>query len=154
MKIRYKNKIILNQHQEAEWTIDTDRGDRYKMFGIAGNRSPWTDWWGMQDQSELRVWQKDVMRDFGSLWSDLTPFVVYKPMQGHSQPHDVCVSHSEQEGIWLLSTEKDFWIVRSQYGNIEFDQAQSLGSVLKIEDRQSIYLVRDGVYHKYNNEIR
>lgn len=145
--IKYKKKITLQKQNDA-WYIDTDRGDRYETFAIDNTHTPWTKWWEMQNQSDLRLWQKDILRDFGSKWTDLTPYMVYKRNAGHSQPHDICLARSERNKIWILITERDFWFVKSDYGQIDFQLDQSMGSVLNQQNRLEMGNLRDALEYQ------
>jgi hypothetical protein len=145
--IKYKKKITLQQSKDA-WYILSDKGDRYETFVIDNTKTPWSKWWEMQNQSNLRLWQKDILRDFGSKWSDLTPHMVYKRNAGYSQPHDLALARSEINKVWILITERDFWFVASNYGQVEFDIEDSMGSVLNPPHRLEIGLLRDHL--KYN----
>ncbi len=143
MMITYRKTITLDQSQSGEYTIKTDRGSRYQAFAIANSQTPWSTWWEMQNQSDLRLWQKDIMRDFGTRWNDLTPFVIYKKNAGHSQPHDMALANSASKNIWIFSTERDFWIIPSQFGNFDFSVEDSMGSILDVTTRKEIYKVID-----------
>jgi len=142
--IKYKKTITLQRQNDA-WFLQSDRGDRYECFAIDNTRTPWTKWWEMQNQSDLRLWQKDIIRDFGSKWPDLMPFIVYKRNAGHSQPHDICLARSEHNKIWILITERDFWFVKSDYGQIDFHIDNSMGSVLDQKNRFEIGTLRDAL---------
>jgi hypothetical protein len=145
--INYKKKIILQQNNDA-WYITTDKADRYETFAIDNTATIWTKWWEMQNQSDLRLWQKDILRDFGSKWPDLRPYIVYKRNAGHSQPHDICLARSERNKIWILITERDFWFVNSDYGQIEFNIENSMGSVLDQNHRFEIGNLRDALEYQ------
>lgn len=145
--IKYKNKITLQRSKDA-WYIDTDRGDRYETFALENTTTPWTKWWEMQNQSDLRLWQKDIVRNFGSKWPDLTPYMVYKRNAGHSQPHDICLARSERNKIWILATERDFWFVHSDYGQVDFVIGESMGSVLDKNSRLEMCLLRDALEYQ------
>lgn len=141
--IKYRKKITLQNVNDNVWYINSDRGDRYEAFAIDNTATPWTQWWGMQHQSPLREWQKDILRDFGSKWPDLTPYVVYKKNAGHSQPHDICLARSQTNKIWILITERDFWFICSDYGQVEFHIDLSMGSVLEQAHRLEMGRLRD-----------
>jgi hypothetical protein len=145
--INYKKKITLQKQNDA-WYIDTDRGDRYETFPIDNTHTPWTKWWEMQNQSDLRIWQKEILRDFGSKWPDLTPFMVYKRNAGYSQPHDIALAYSQSNKVWILSTERDFWFVRSDYGQVDFQIDDSMGSVLEQTARLEMGRLRDALEYK------
>lgn len=145
--IKYKKKITLQKNNDA-WYIESDRADRYETFAIDNTATPWTKWWEMQNQSDLRLWQKDILRDFGTKWPDLTPYIVYKRNAGHSQPHDICLARSERNNIWILITERDFWFVKSNYGQIEFNIDQSMGSVLDQTHRLEMGNLRDALEYQ------
>lgn len=145
--INYRKKITL-QKQNDTWHIDSDKGDRYECFGIDNTKTPWTKWWDMQNQSELRLWQKDIIRDFGSKWNDIVPFMVYKRNAGHSQPHDIVLAHSEINKVWILCTERDFWFVQSEYGQVDFHTDNSMGSVLEKQARLEMGLLRDALEYQ------
>lgn len=140
--INYKKKITL-QKQNDSWYIDTDKRDRYETFAIDNTTTPWTKWWEMQDQSELRLWQKDILRDFGSKWPDLVLYIIYKKNAGHSQPHDICLARSELNKVWILITERDFWFINSDYGQVELHIDDSMGSVLNKDHRLQMGFLRD-----------
>ena len=138
--IRYNKKLSVSKNQD-NWFIETDRGDRYEMFLVKSQTTPWSEWWAMNHQSDLRLWQKDIIRDFATHIPGLIPMLVYKRNQGHSQPHDICIAYSEETNLWFISTQRDFWIIENAYGQFEFNVEQSLGSVLEPEDRHQMYLV-------------
>jgi hypothetical protein len=142
--INYRKKITLQRSKDL-WYIETDRADRYETFAIDNTATPWSKWWEMQHQSDLRLWQKDILRNFGTKWPDLTPYMVYKRNAGHSQPHDVVLAHSEQNKVWILITERDFWFVPSDYGQVEFPVEDSMGSVLEKERRMEMFYLRDAL---------
>jgi hypothetical protein len=141
--IKYKKTITIAKHHNDNWYIDTDKSDRYECFAIDNTTTPWTKWWEMQNQSDLRVWQKDIIREFATHISDMMPFMVYKRNAGHSQPHDIMLAHSEERKLWILSTETDFWITETNYGSFELNKQDSLGSVLDKSHRFEIYEVID-----------
>jgi hypothetical protein len=142
--INYRKKIQLQKQNDA-WYIQSDKGDRYECFAIDNTHTPWTKWWEMQNQSDLRIWQKEIIRDFGSKWPDLTPFMVYKRNAGHSQPHDIALAWSNTNKVWILSTERDFWFVASDFGQVEFHIDDSMGSVLEKEHRLEMGKLRDAL---------
>lgn len=145
MMIKYRKTITIDQSQSDEYRIHSDQGSRFQAFAIVNTDTPWSTWWDMQHQSDLRLWQKDIMRDFGTYWRDLTPLIIYKKNAGHSQPHDMCLAHSQDYKIWLFSTQRDFWIMPSQYGNFDFTVNDSMGSILEPAVRQEIYKVIDAM---------
>lgn len=140
--INYRNKVSIQKSGES-WYITTDKTDRYETFPIDNTKTPWGKWWEMQNQSDLRSWQKDLIRDIASKWTDLTPYMVYKRNAGYSQPHDIALAHSQRMKVWILSTESDFWIVQSDYGQVDFHKDQSMGSVLDQDTRSEIGIFRD-----------
>lgn len=145
--INYRKKITLQKNGDA-WYINTDKGDRYETFPVTNTSTPWTKWWEMQNQSDLRLWQKDIIRDFGSKITDLTPFVVYKRNTGYSQPHDITLARSESLKIWILATEQDFWFAVSDYGQVDFVIDESMGSVLDKNSRLEMGLLRDALEYQ------
>lgn len=145
--INYKKKITLQKTGDT-WYLQSDKADRYETFAIDNTLTPWTKWWEMQNQSDLRLWQKDILRDFGSKWPDLTPYMIYKRNAGHSQPHDICLARSERNKIWILITERDFWFVKSDYGQIDFQIDQSMGSVLDQQCRLEMGNLRDALEYQ------
>jgi hypothetical protein len=143
--INYRKQIIVGKYPSGDYYIDTDRGDRHECFAITNTDTPWTKWWEMQDQSDLRLWQKDIMRTFASKINDIKPYVVYKKNQGYNQPHDIAMCYSETTNLWLLATKNDFWIVESNYGQVDFPIDDSLGSVLDRAVRDEIWKVYDAL---------
>jgi hypothetical protein len=141
--IKYKKTLTLSLVNDNVWYIRSDKNDRYECFAIDNTQTPWTRWWEMQNQSDLRLWQKDILRDFGSKWSDLTPYLVYKKNSGHSQPHDISLARSSANKIWILMTERDFWFEYSDYGQVDFHVNDSMGSVLDQSRRFEIGRLRD-----------
>lgn len=142
--INYKKKITLNSMGDS-WYLQSDRGDRYETFEIDNTNTPWTRWWDMQNQSDLRSWQKDIFRDFATKWRDIRPFVIYKRNSGHSQPHDLCLARSLDNEVWILSTERDFWFLQSNFASVDFTLDQSMGSVLDPVSRREIMRLRDAL---------
>lgn len=143
--IRYNKTIQLQKTSQGTWYLQSDRGERYECFAIDNTNTPWTTWWEMQNQSDLRLWQKDIIRDFASKWPDMLPYVIYKRNAGHSQPHDMALARSERNKIWILSTEEDFWFIKSDYGQVDFSREHSMGSVLQRENRHEMGLLRDAL---------
>jgi hypothetical protein len=143
MKINYQKKISIRT-QADELLIETDVKDRFYCFRVQDNLTPWSKWLEMNARSDLRLWQKDIMRDFATRWTDLTPYVVYKKNHGYNQPHDIAVCNSESKNIWILITERDFWIKGSGIP-VTFDRNDSMGSILDPEVRHEIYQVIDGI---------
>lgn len=146
--IRYRNSITLNHAPSGEYQLRSDQGSHYQAFEIANTRTPWTAWWEMQNQSDLRLWQKDILRDFGTHWPDLTPFIVYRKNAGHSQPHDIALARSQEFKTWILSTQRDFWVVPTVYDNLEFAVSDTIGSILDHSARTEIYRIIDGLPFK------
>lgn len=146
--INYRKTISLQKSKDNTWFIQTDKGDRYETFPIDNTITPWSKWWEMQNQSDLRLWQKDILRDFGSKWSDLIPYMVYKRNAGYSQPHDIALAHSERNKIWILSTERDFWFVSSNYGQVDFVIEDSMGSILDQKSRLEMGILRDALEYQ------
>lgn len=146
--IKYRKTITLNQRPSGEFQLKSDQGSQYEAFAIANTLTPWSAWWDMQNQSDLRLWQKDILRDFGTHWPDLTPFIVYKRNAGHSQPHDIALAQSKDFKTWILSTERDFWIVPTTYDNFDFSVEDSIGSILDRTTRNEIYKIVDGLPFK------
>lgn len=138
--INYKKRITLSRHSSGDWYLHTDKGDRYEAFAVAQSNTKWSQWWGMQHQSDLRLWQKDILREFAnSHFPDLTPYVVYKKHQGHSQPHDIAVAFSEEDKTWLVITSEDFWIVNSDYGEIILERGvNSCGCITDPKVRETV----------------
>jgi hypothetical protein len=147
--INYRKKIVLQKSANTGWYLESDRADRYEVLPVTGTQTPWTQWWDKQNQSELRNWQKDIIRDFGSKWSDLNPYLVFKRGGGYSQPHDIVLARSEKFKIWILITEKDFWFQSSDYGQVEFLNEDSMGSVLDKDSRIEMGLLRDALPYDY-----
>lgn len=143
--INYKKRITLQKMSGNIWFLDTDKGDRYETVPVIGSHTPWTQWWEKQDPSDLRTWQKDILKDFGSKWRDLTPYVVYKKGAGYSQPHDIALARSDSNQVWILSTERDFWFVSSDYGQVDFVVEDSMGSVLEQGNRFEMGKLRDAL---------
>lgn len=139
--INYRKKITLSliANSENEWNIHTDRGDRYRAFAITGNNI-WTSWNEMQVKSELRSWQKEIMREFANRYfEDLVPYIVYKPRQGQNQDHDISIAYSKSDGTWLIMTIDDFWIVPITYGEFTVERnINSMGKILDMDVRKSV----------------
>lgn len=129
--IQYRERITLSRNQSGLWHMQTDRYDRYEMKPAIQSQHTWSDWWTTQSQTEARRWQKDIMREFANRYfPDLHPWLVWKPGVSYSAAHDVVVCHSEAESTWLISTQRDFWIVRTEYGEFTVrHQEASLGDV-------------------------
>lgn len=135
--IQYRERITLSRSQSGLWHMMSDRGDRYEMKPANQTRQTWTDWWITQSQTEARRWQKDIMREFAlRYFEDLHPWLVWKPGVSYSAAHDVVVCHSEAESTWLISTQRDFWIVRTEYGEFTVRHGEaSLGDVTQQQVR-------------------
>ena len=133
--IQYKQRITVASNQSGTWSMVTDRGDRYEIMPAKQTRQTWTDWWVTQSQTEARRWQKDIMREFANRYfSDLHPWLVWKRGQSYSAAHDVVVCHSEAQHTWLISTQRDFWCVPTQYG--EFTVTHDENSLGDCTDQQ------------------
>ena len=143
MKINYQKKISIKT-QADDILIETDVKDRFYCFRVQDESTPWSRWWEMNCHSDLRLWQKDIMRDFATRWTDLTPYVVFKKNHGYNQPHDVAACYSESKNIWIVITERDFWI-KPGATPITLDKNDSMGSILDPEARKEIYQVIDAI---------
>lgn len=151
MRIKYNKKIVLERKRNGDIDLDTDRGDLYKTFQYNNSNNPVSNWWSDQHQSELRQWQKDLVVGYAAdALGPLTLFVINKRGHGYSQDHDICLAYSERHSIWVLSTEHDYWIVKSDYGQIVFNKENSLGSVLIKQDRLQIGEVWDEIKSQLN----
>lgn len=135
--IQYRRAITVSSNQSGTWSMVTDRGDRYEIMPAKQTRQTWTDWWATQSQTEARRWQKDIMREFSlRYFEDLHPWLVWKRGVSYSAAHDVVVCHSEAESTWLISTQRDFWIVRTEYGEFTVRHGEaSLGDVTQQQVR-------------------
>ena len=144
--IKYRKKISMSINNNGECRLRSDQGSEYQAFAISNSKTPFSDWWTMQHQSDLRLWQKDVIRDFATRWLDLKPYVIYRRQAGHNQPHDMAMAHSQENCIWVFSTERDFWITPCAYGEFDFDIQDSMGSILLKDTRLEIYKLIDSLY--------
>lgn len=142
MNINYNKKLSLFNRKDTRWCLESDKGS---LFEISETDGTWFEWWNKQHQSDLRLWQKDIFREFANaVVPSLRPCLVYRSNQGYNQPHDVAISHAPDEQVWILSTENDFWIIDSNYGEIIINVADSLGSILDETFRkQTIYPLLD-----------
>jgi hypothetical protein len=154
MKIVYENTITLKQNRinHNNWDIRTDLQDQWCVISAGGVGTPWGAWWEQQHQSELRRCQKDVAKEFRHI-RDLTPYLIYKPKHGYSQPHDLFLAHSMKHNIWIFSTQEDFWIQHSTQSPVKFFLTDSLGSVLNAEDRMQMYRFSDRTQHAHSNNL-
>lgn len=153
MKIKYNKRIILERKRNGDIVLDTDRGDLYQTFQYNKTKNPVSDWWQDQSQSELRNWQKDLVVGYaGDALGELTLFVINKRGHGYSQDHDICLAHSQKHNLWILSTENDYWITKSDMGQIIFEVDKSLGSVLEKECRFQIGDIWDEIKQQLNPE--
>jgi len=152
MKIAYEHSITLKQNRmnHNNWDIRTDVQDQWCVISTGGKNTPWGTWWEQQHQSELRRWQKDVAKEFKHI-RDLTPYLIYKPKHGYNQPHDLFLAHSDQQNVWIFSTQEDFWIQHSTQSPVKFFLTDSLGSVLDAEDRMQIYKFSDCTLKTHSN---
>lgn len=150
MNIRYNKKITISNKKDTRWQLDSDKGSHFEMSEIAHDKTMWGNWWHKQHQSDLRLWQKDIFRDFAnSLLPSLTPLLVYRPNQGYNQSHDVMIARAPEEGFWLLSTENDFWIINNDYGHFDVTIEDSLGSILDETVRKTLlYPIIDTIQEK------
>jgi hypothetical protein len=145
MKINYQVKITVKKSTTDDIRIETDVKDQYECFKVQDHLTPWSKWWEMNDHSDLRLWQKDIMRDFATRWPDLTPYVIYKKNHGYSQPHDIAMAYSESKNIWIFITERDFWLTPSNKFPVHFEKTKSMGSILDPVVRKEIYQVIDAI---------
>jgi len=116
--IRYNQKIRISKNR-SYWHMESDRGDRYEIMPTKRNRkgNMWTEWWDTQNQSDVRRWQKDIMREFANRYfTDLQPWLVWKQNQSYQDAHDIMVARSELSHTWLIATQDDFWCVPTEYG--------------------------------------
>jgi hypothetical protein len=147
--IKYHKQIQIDRLRNGAWRINTDCGDVYDT-SVYSQINPW---WENQNGSELRHWQKDVcVAMFGDIVGPMRLFDVYKRGQGYNQPHDICLIHSENFKLWVLSTRDNFWICESDGGNIVFDVKDSMGSILNPLERSLIYQAFNQLKKQYNPE--
>lgn len=127
--IQYRDKITVSKNRTGIWHMQSDKGDRYELMPAKRTRQTWTDWWSTQSQTEARRWQKDIMREFANRYfSDLHPWLVWKQGGSYQDAHDIVVCHSEAQHTWLISTQRDFWCVPTEYGEFTVKHLQdSLG---------------------------
>jgi len=143
----YRNHIILKERQTGlTLTLDSSIVYQVNLYNFSIN-----EWWDKQHQSDLRSWQKDIaigmmMDIFGPM--DL--FLIFQKGQGYNQPHDLCLSKSQNHNVWCLSTKNDFWLIQQTDNQVVFDIAESMGSVLLSSARKDIYTVMDQLKKKFN----
>lgn len=145
--IRYNNQIILDLRRSGNWQLQSDRGDIYDTTVYEDI----TEWWNVQAQTEIRTWQKDIcIRETADVFGKIEMFNVYKKGRGWTQAHDICLMHNEEYQIWVLSTQDNFWICNSDGGNVIFDVKDSLGSIMNVNDRKTIYTLYDSLKKQFN----
>ena len=151
--IHYKERIKVFQKNTGEWTITTDYQDQWLMSTITDGRTMITDWWTNQHQSDLRDWQKDMVISYAGLSFKIQLFNIYKKGGGFKQQHDMCIAHNQQHNIWIFSTQKDYWIVKTDKQNeVIFERKNSLGSVLDQDTRFQLGEIWDKMKNHYNPE--
>lgn len=141
MRLRYRNKITLDRTQLETFKILTDLSDEYETAWITKNsNTPIGDWWQKQHQSDLRIWQKETIRDLKNyLFEDLTPLMVYKRGHGYSQPHDIALAYSEQDKVWVFMTERNTWITQNGYANFTLNVEDAMGPVTDRATRDELW---------------
>jgi hypothetical protein len=77
-------------------------------------------------------------------------FNINRKGHGLSQPHDMCLYHNEEHGLWVFATQDDYWIQFSDGGEVIFNKKDSLGSLLVKEDRFAIGDIWDNIKREYN----
>jgi len=145
--IRYNNQIILEFRRNNQWQLKSDRGQVYDILLY----DDLTTWWNTQAQTDIRTWQKDIcVGETANAFGRLQLYNVYEKGRGYGQNHDICLVGSEQHGLWVLSTNHDYWICFNSGGVVTFDRKDSLGSILNPNDRQLIYQINDQLRQEYN----
>ena len=126
--LKYNKLIVLDRKQNGDWRLLTDRGDM--MLTSFYPTTQYQIWRSSQCQSLLRQWQIDVMiKPAADIWGKLVLFAAYRKGNGFNQNHDVCLIKTQQQDIWLLSTQRDLWICQNSGNNIEFITDMSIGNV-------------------------
>lgn len=149
--LRYNQEIRLQPSQAGQWSMTTDRGQRWFLQAVQGTDSPLTEWWTRQNQSELRSWQKDaILKELtrNSPAEDTELYVVYAQGQGWNQPHDILIFYFRPLEIWLLSHSEGLWIQPSPQGySLIFPRSQSVAvDVTSLDQRRGIlYPLIDGL---------
>jgi len=145
--LRYNKKIKVSQQRTGQWRITTDRGDDYELMPLSSSSTPITDWWNMQHQSSLRHWQKDVVLQELTrrcYTEDFQLFIVYKPRQGHSQPHDIVIFYHSRYKLWILNTSDCIWFVPSDFTDCEFTAEYGLPvDITNLQQRKELYKIMD-----------
>ena len=143
--IRWNKNISVKRNSNDDVYITTDRGQRWDSFAIdSRSRTPITDWWEQNHHSNLREWQKDaVIKGLSDVFGSGTYYVLYQKSKGTHQPHDICLA--QWSDTWVLSTERDLWLWRTNYAEYNLDINTSFGSILEQSVREEWYKVLDGL---------
>ena len=150
--------MFIQQNKSGDWILDTDRGDRYQMLQVFSKSQPFTSWWNMQHQSELRTWQMDVFlreltrRGHGD---DFVIWAVYKSGHGYNQAHDIALMYHLGMKLWVLSTNEYHWLMPGAMINCEFHKDQAIDADLSNpQDRKEIYPIINFLNRHYSSESR
>lgn len=119
--IYYTKTITIRRQPTGNYAIRGDKSSQsYKTTPMVGAEVV-GKWWEYQHQSDLRLWQKDLIikllpsafKDLDYNWQ-LTPYLVYAEGAGYSQPHDVAfatlTNNNESHNVYLLGTQEHTWI--------------------------------------------
>jgi len=145
--IKYKKTVVLDRRRNGEWQIQTDVGDHYRTTMY----QEYNQWWDKQRQTEFKKWQRDIcLWETANIVGQCEMFDIYKHGQGWNQDIDICLVHSPEYHLWVLSTTDDFWICESDGTNIQFNRSDSMGSINNPENRKLIYSVYDHLKKEFN----
>lgn len=150
LQAQYKKSIRVF-YQRDEWFLETDKGQRYNLSSNQGTHTPWSDWMDKQTRrqyKDLRDWQKSIFQMWAMAFdpvANLTLFTAWRKGAGYNQDHDIAVAYDNTNKTWLISTQEDFWIQKTQYKDFELTRDTSYGSLLDVNTRNCFYTATDNI---------
>lgn len=142
----YKNTFTVDSQR-----IRTDRGQIWELNWLTkghGEYGLYTNWWRNQYPSELRTWQKEILKDFGNAIRDRSLALVYERGQGYNQAHDIAVGRFKN--YMVMMTEQDCWVQYTRYDTTDFDRTHSMGSVLDKQVQTELFKICQALKKEYN----
>lgn len=151
--LNYRKKVVLRETGE-NLIIETDAGATWHTSPVFGSNVI-TSWWKEQNQSELRMKQKEFGIQFPSMCTGkIIPYLIWKKGMGFKQPHDMSLCYSISSKLYFFSTLNDFWIYpKNPSGITVLEKSASLGSLDIKDNEDEIYDIMFSVLRpKFNPE--
>ncbi len=146
--IRYNKRIDIKTNTQGVTSICTDRGTTYRTSLVRTEYgTPRTTWWDKQHKSELREWQKDaLLGEFDRCYRRISAthllqyYLVYEENKGFNQPHDIVFARIPTAQLWILGTQQEIWLHKSDLENFSLHPTTSHKFNLELaNDRQQWY---------------